>query len=503
MNDSPRSTSYGLPRRVLAGGVLAAALGVGFAGGVATVKARSSDVAQSAAATATAPAGPLANGTALPSYSAVVDKVAPAVATIRVERTATPVMSSLPDGFPDFFGFGRSARPDMPSQRERGLGSGVIIREDGYILTNHHVIDGAESVRVELADGRTLDATVVGSDAPSDLAVLRVDASGLPTVPFGSSDDVRVGDVVLAFGNPMGVGQTVTMGIVSAKGRATGVGDGSYEDFLQTDAPINRGNSGGALVDTRGQLVGINAQILSPSGGNIGLGFAIPAGMANAVATQLIDGGVVHRGRLGVTVQAITSDLAAGLGTNGTHGALVSQVESGSPAAAAGLKAGDVILTLDGRTMTDSNTLRNAVAALRPGSSVALGVWRDGTQHELTARLAERTATESARPDGRDSNGRPTGGYGLGVQPLTPELAERASVPASTRGLLVTDVAADSPAASAGLQPGDVIARVNGRDVATAVALKSALDAAPAGKPSVLLVTRQDATIFVALRARS
>ncbi len=247
------------------------------------------------------------------SYSAVVDTVAPSVVTIRVQRRAEVTNTALPAPFREFFG-NRGGAPER--RREGGLGSGVVVREDGLILTNQHVVEGADSIRVDFADGRSLTATLVGSDAPSDLAVLRVAAKGLPALPFGNSDRMKVGDVVLAFGNPLGVGQTVTMGIVSAKGRATGVSDGSYEDFLQTDAPINQGNSGGALVNLQGELVGINAQIVSPSGGNIGLGFAIPSSMAMAVTEQLARDGVVRRAKLGVTVQGLTPELAASLGAS-------------------------------------------------------------------------------------------------------------------------------------------------------------------------------------------
>ncbi|MGE5198485.1 MAG: trypsin-like peptidase domain-containing protein, partial [Rhodospirillaceae bacterium] len=243
------------------------------------------------------------------SYADVVKVVSPAVVTIHVESKAKVSETGFGEGdemfrrfFGDPFGSGQG-QPDMPRTprvfRQRGLGSGVVISRDGYIVTNSHVVDGADSITVEFPDGRTLTATVVGTDKPSDLALLKVKADGLTALPLGNSDAVQVGDVVLAVGNPLGVGQTVTMGIISAKGRATGTGDGSYEDFLQTDAPINHGNSGGALVDVKGELIGINSQIVSPSGGNIGIGFAIPASMADNVMTQLIHGGKVHRGQLG------------------------------------------------------------------------------------------------------------------------------------------------------------------------------------------------------------
>ena len=278
----------------------ATGVAVGFAGGRNTLVASS----QQAALPPSSQVAETAPSITTASYSAVVDRVAPAVVTIRVEKQAEVSRTALPEGFRDFFG--QQPRMDPRGQRQSGLGSGVIIRPDGHILTNHHVIARADRIRVDLADGRSLPATLVGADEASDLAVLKVEAQGLPTVAFGDSDRIKVGDVVLAFGNPLGVGQTVTMGIVSAKGRATGTGDGSYEDFLQTDAPINQGNSGGALVNLQGELVGINAQILSPSGGNIGLGFAIPSTMARAVTEQLTEDGVVHRSKLGVTVQQVT-----------------------------------------------------------------------------------------------------------------------------------------------------------------------------------------------------
>src|SRR5215208_3383061 len=244
------------------------------------------------------------------SYADVVDREAPAVVTVRSERRVR-----VPEQFP-FMGmpFLGEVQPRPQDRIEHGLGSGVIVSADGYILTNAHVIDGAEDIRVELTDNRTLPAKVIGSDAPSDLAVLKIDASHLPVLPLGNSDQVRVVDVVLAIGNPIGVGQTVTMGIISAKGRQTGISDGSFEDFLQTDAPINQGNSGGALVSTASELIGINSQILSPSGGSIGLGFAVPSNMARTVAEQLIRGGRVRRGQLGITVLKIPSEEAAKLG---------------------------------------------------------------------------------------------------------------------------------------------------------------------------------------------
>jgi Do/DeqQ family serine protease len=291
--------------------------------------------------------------------------------------------------FRQFFG-DRGSQPPVERQRE-GLGSGVIIDSNGYILTNHHVIDGADQIKIDLNDNRTLAAKVVGSDPPSDLAVLKVDASSLPVLALGDSDRTRVGDVVLAIGNPLGVGQTVTMGIVSAKGRQTGLSNGSFEDFLQTDAPINQGNSGGALVSTASELIGINSQILSPSGGSIGLGFAVPSNMARTVLDQLIKTGKVRRGQLGITLLKIPSEEASKLGITEGPGVLVYQVQPGSAADRAGLRRGDIITALNGTAVTDSNTFRNQIAGTPPGTEVTLVIKRDGKEQQVRATLGEFT----------------------------------------------------------------------------------------------------------------
>ena len=431
------------------------------------------------------------------TYAPVVDTVAPAVVTIRSERMVRTTSQGLPDHpfFREFFGdqFGPRQRPD---RREGGMGSGVIVRQDGYILTNNHVVDKAETVNVELTDGRSFEAKVVGTDAPSDLAVLKIDGQNLRTLTLGDSDNVRVGDVVLAVGNPLGIGQTVTMGIVSAKGRATGgAGDGSFEDFIQIDAPINRGNSGGALVNTQGELIGINSQILSPSGGNIGIGFSIPANMARNVMTQLIEKGEVRRGKLGVTIQGITPALAESLGLSGTSGALVGDVESGSPAARAGVKPGDVITAINGESVKDSNVLRNEIAQLQPGTNVKVTVLRDGKEQVLDATLG---ALQSAgtNPAGRGEQGESEGPFGLTVEPLTAGRARELGVRA-TSGLVITDVAANGRAASAGLRPGDVIEQVDRKPVTSGEELKAALNNGT--RPALLQVHRGSATLFVAV----
>ncbi len=448
-----------------------------------------------ATASAPAPGAPFA------SYAPVVDRVMPAVVTVRVEKRASamPTGGQMPDDdfLRRFFGPGMRV-PRQPRGIERGLGSGVIVTEDGYILTNNHVVDGADEVKVELPDRRAFAAKVVGTDAPSDLAVIKINASDLPTLALGDSDAAKVGDVVLAVGNPLGVGETVTAGIISAKGRQTPDGTDGYQDFIQTDAPINHGNSGGALVNTSGQLIGINSQILSPSDGNIGLGFAIPSNMAKSVMEQLIAHGSVHRAKLGVTIQGITPDLAQSLGLPSTRGALVSNVEAGSPAARAGLHQGDVITEFNGKPVTDNNQLRNSVAGTAPGSTIALQYLRDGRTETAHVTLGELEAKKNRAAGERESRGE--GRFGMSVQPFTPDMAEQLGVPASTQGVVVAGVDPAGRAAEAGIQEGDVIEKVNGRAVKSGDELKAALDRAT-GKPALLLVNRQGSDFFVTLRA--
>lgn len=337
------------------------------------------------------PATPIITGPAPTSFADVVDRAAPAVVTVHSARQVrAPRQHPFFDDprFREFFGLPRT--PESQQPRVRGLGSGVIVSAEGYILTNHHVIDGAEEITVELTDERTFSARLVGSDPPSDLAVLKIDQANLPVLNMGDSDRVRVGDVVLAIGNPLGLEQTVTAGIISAKGRSTGLSDGSFEDFLQTDAPINQGNSGGALITAAsGDLIGINSQILSPTGGNIGIGFAIPINMAKNVMDQLIRGGTVRRGSLGVTIQPLTPDAISQLGLQNARGALVNSVVSGGAADRAGMRAGDVIIAFNGQAVADPNALRNAVARTPPGTEVTVNVWRNRRDEQLRVRLGE------------------------------------------------------------------------------------------------------------------
>ncbi len=418
------------------------------------------------------------------SFAPVVERVMPAVVTIRVQKRASmvPTDQQIPEEFRRFFGdqlppFQQMPRGQRVPRVQRGLGSGVIASPDGYILTNNHVVEGVDEVKVELPDSRTFTAKVIGTDPATDLAVVKIEAKNLPALVFGDSDAVKVGDVALAIGNPLNVGQTVTSGIISAKG----------------------GNSGGALVNAGGELIGINSQILSPSDGNIGLGFAIPSNMAKHVMDQLIAGGTVRRAKLGVRVQKITADLAASLGLSSSQGALISQVDAGSPAARAGIQQGDVITHYNGKAVSDNNQLRNAVASTKPGTTVPVQILRDGRAETLQATVGELASAKEKSDAPSAERGR--GKYGMSVQPLTPDIAESAGVPRGTPGVIVSDVDPSGIAAESGLQEGDVIEKVNGTAVKTGEDLKSSLDRRD-GKPSLLLVHRKDATIFLTLASR-
>jgi serine protease Do len=317
---------------------------------------------------------------------------------------------------------------------------------------------------------------------------------------------VRVGDVVLAIGNPLNIGQTVTSGIVSAKGRTTGLGDGSFADFIQTDAAINRGNSGGALIDTAGELIGINSQILSPTGGSIGIGFAIPSNMAKGVMDQLLKTGKVRRGQLGVIVQPVTSDIAQSLDLKEIRGVIVSSVQAGSAAESAGLKQGDVITGLNGAAVNDNNDLRNRIASTQPGMDVTLDVLRDGRQQQLKARLGEyKPPTEQgerASADDNNGGGASSGKLGIAVEPVTAELARQLQLKPGEQGVVVAEIDPNGPAADAGLSQGDVIEQVNRQPVRTQADVVAALQRA-GSRPVLLLVNHRGTSIFVTVRPRA
>ena len=452
------------------------------------------------------PAPASAPGSVRTSYADIVEKASPAVVMIESAVRAKPRSQVSPFGDDFFRGF-PGQTPQGP-QLQRGVGSGVIVSADGSILTNAHVVEGAERVTIHTADGRDFDAKVVGTDKPSDLAVLKIEAQNLPFLTLGNSDAVRVGDIVLAIGNPLGIGQTVTSGIISAKGRSTGLSDGqSFEDFLQTDAPINRGNSGGALVDLTGELIGINSQILSPpgsGGGNIGIGFSIPSNMAKSVMEQLLKDGRVRRGKLGVNIQNLTSDTAAAMELKDVRGVLVSNVQAGSAGEKAGLKRGDVITAVNGEKVETSNMLRNKIAGTMPGTEVKLTVYREGASQEMTATLDEfDSGTAAATGSGGDDTPAPGDGggkLGMSLQPLTPEMAKQLQIPDGTSGLVVAAVDPSGPASDAGLIRGDVILEIDRKPVQDVESARSAIESA-ADKPLLLLVSRRGQVVFITVRA--
>ncbi len=435
-------------------------------------------------------------------FAPVVKKVLPTVVNISstkvVKTSANDMQGQMPDDdfFRQFFGGNMRGTPQAPrEQREHGLGSGVIVSPNGYILTNNHVVDGATDVQVTLSDKREFKARVVGTDPKVDIAVLKIDATDLPSIVVGDSSKIQIGDYALAVGNPFGVGKTVTMGIVSATGR-THLGIEDYEDFIQTDAPINPGNSGGALVNDRGELIGINTAIIAHgSEGSQGIGFAVPANLAHTVMDEIVKNGKVTRAYLGILPQDVSPAIAKSFGVKEYTGALVGDVTADSPAQKAGLKNGDIILELNGKPVADANELRMTISMMAPGTSVNLKVLRNGEARNFTVTLGDLPGEKASVEKGSDeSNGELSG---ISVQNLTPNVAQQLGVPASASGVVITKVDPSSAAAEAGLQRGDVIQEVNRKPIHNTSDFASAMRDTKG--QALLLVNHQGNTMYVAV----
>ena len=466
-------------------------------------------------ATAVTPPTTVDHVLATPSLAGVVEAVSPAVVSIEVMHKARPAFTAqpgqgprIPEHFKRFFGEDFAERfgftPDfgpgstMPSG---GIGSGFIVDADGYIVTSNHVIAGAETVTVILDDGARLDAEIVGQDTRTDLALLRVESDEpLPSVPFAAEDSTRVGDWVVAIGNPFGVGKTATFGIVSARGRGTG--PNPYLDHLQIDAPINRGNSGGPAVNLHGEVIGVNTSIVSPTGGNVGIGFAIPAATARLVVDDLKTHGRVMRGWLGVHIQPVTQDIAASLGLESTEGAIIARVQPESPAALAGLESGDIIIAVDQAPVEDSRALTQMIAAIDAGTSAQLTVWRDGETMELTAAIANAApAVEaSAEMGDADEAGR-FDTFGLRLENADADAGDGAAGETGSGSVVVAGVTPGSAAHRKGLRPGDVIVTVGNEPVGSVAEVNARFEAAESdGREAVLLLMSRDGREhFVAL----
>ncbi len=390
----------------------------------------------------------------------VVERVLPSVVNIssvkKVEVNRSPLFSD--PFFRDFFGNG------VPRERvQQALGSGVIVSGDGYIVTSNHVVSEADEVEVRLSDERVFTAKIIGNDPKSDVAVIKIDAKDLPVIKIGKSSDLRIGSYVLALGNPYGLAGTVTHGIISALGRS-GLGITEYENFIQTDAPINPGNSGGALVNMEGELIGINTAILSQSGGNIGIGFAIPVDLVMDIVQSLRKYGRVVRGWLGVTVQEITPEIAEAMELESSQGVLIADVIKGSPAAEAGIRQGDVVVSINGKEVNDPSALQFLVSEIAPGTRVPVTVIRDGGRKTVTVTIGDLSEAEIPRDTYLVEDNRFL--EGARVADLSPPLRDSLEVPNNVDGVVVTGVEDDSPASSTGLRPGDVIVAINGMKIA-------------------------------------
>ena len=428
------------------------------------------------------------------AFTEVAEKAVPAVVSVQVE-TVIEVSSDYgsPFGYhspfdDEFFErfFGRKFRRSQPQERKQvGQGSGFIISADGYILTNNHVVENADKIKVILNDGREFNnAKIIGTDPESDVAVIKIDGEDLPTIELGDSDDLRIGEWVIAVGNPFGLSETVTVGIVSAKGRHVGITEGGYEDFIQTDAAINPGNSGGPLLNLDGKVVGINSAIFSRSGGYMGIGFAIPINMARQVKDQLVDTGKVTRGYIGIGMnpKGITPELAKFFGLEKNTGVLIAEVLEDTPAEKAGLKSGDIILKMNGKDVKDNVSFRNSVSLIKPGTKIKLTVLRGDKEKEITVKIGSKA--DSLLAKGSSEIGQK---LGLQVQDLTIELARKFGYKPGT-GVIVTEVVRSSSADRAGIEPGMSILSVNRQEVSSVKEFNDALKKSAKTKEAVLLV---------------
>ncbi len=444
------------------------------------------------------------------SFADLAERVAPAVVNIQVQSTVKPVMGQMdnvPGNMREFFEryFNMPGMPDgQPGrgqeQHRVGAGSGFVIDAEGHIVTNEHVVHNADDITVTFKDGTEAKAKLVGVDDKTDLALIKIESDKpVPYVKFGKSDDVRVGDWVLTVGNPFGLGHSVNVGIVSARGRT--IGAGPYDDFLQIDAPINRGNSGGPAFDVNGNVVGVNAAIFSPNGGNVGIGFAIPSEIASKVVADLKKNGTVERGWLGVTIQPLTDDISDGLGLKSTDGVLVADVNEDGPAAKAGMKAGDVILSVDGKKIEEMRALPRLIADIKPGHDSNVTVWRDGAEKDLAVEIGKQPVSQKVAANDDQSSGGIEDKVGLAVQQLTPDIARELGMPETAKGVVVAGVKPGSPAAEKGLRRGDVLTKAGGKELTSPRDLTESLNQARKdGRKSVLaLVKRNGGQRFIAI----
>ena len=437
------------------------------------------------------------------SFADLAEKVKPAV--VNISTTSTVTVPGNP--FHQFFGPGQEGEDDQNNNffkhffmetpdkkmKQQSLGSGFITGKDGYIITNNHVVENAEEIKVKLSDGREFKAKVIGRDETTDLALIKITNPGgnLPILALGDSEKMRVGDWVLAIGNPFGLEQTVTQGIISATGRV--IGSGPYDDFLQTDAPINPGNSGGPLVNLRGEVVGINTAIFS---GGQGLGFAIPSALAKSVTTQLRDKGKVVRGYIGVTIQSVTPELAKSFGLKETEGALVGDVVKGGPAEKGGIRIGDVITAFDAKKVKNSNDLPRMVAETPVGKTVAVAVIREGKEHRLSLKVEELSKEKSAA-----QSGAPVQSFGMKVDDITPQMRQQLGIKEKS-GVVVVSVEQGGLADTAGIRPGDVIKEVNHKPVRNLAEFNESVGTGSKGEPVLLLLKRNKQTFFVTLESQ-